>query len=289
MERQRLPEWLRTANVAGSETHAVRRLLRQHRLHSVCEEARCPNRGECFSHGTATFLILGDVCSRHCAFCAVTPGTPAPPDPLEPAAVAQMAGELGLHYLVVTSVTRDDLPDGGAGQFAETIREVRRLGRNIRVEVLVPDFAGRLEPLETVLAAGPDVFNHNVETVPRLYPRVRPQADYARSLAVLRAAAAYRPAVPVKSGLMAGLGETRDELRQVMRDLLANGCRLLTVGQYLQPSRQNLPVERYLPPEEFRELEREALSLGFAAVFAGPRVRSSYLAESVFTRMTPAR
>ena len=289
MERQRLPEWLRTANVAGSGTHDVRRMLRRHHLHSVCEEARCPNRGECFSRGTATFLILGDVCSRNCGFCAVQPGAPPPPDPGEPEAVARMTAELGLRYLVITSVTRDDLPDGGAAHFADTIRAVRARTGTVRIEVLVPDFAGDPASLETVLAAGPDVFNHNVETVPRLYPRVRPKADYERSLGVIRRAAGFRPAIPVKSGLMVGLGERRDEVLAVMADLRSAGCRILTVGQYLQPSRQNLPVERYLPPEEFQDLERESLALGFEAVFAGPRVRSSYLAGSVFDGLPSVR
>jgi lipoic acid synthetase len=288
MERQRLPEWLRNVPVTHAETHATRRLLRRHRLHSVCEEARCPNRGECFSRRTATFLILGDTCSRACGFCAVGRGGLGPPDPDEPRAVAGLSAELGLRYVVVTSVTRDDLPDGGAGQFAATIQAIRERCPDATVEVLVPDFQGDAAILATVLEAGPDVFNHNVETVPRLYPVVRPQADYRRSLEVLARARAARPGAPVKSGLMVGLGETRDEVLAVMRDLRAAGCDVLTIGQYLQPTRRNLPVVEYVHPDEFRRYEADGLALGFRAVFAGPLVRSSYAAEILY-RQLPAR
>ena len=287
MERQRLPEWLRNVPVTHAEAHATRRLLRRHRLHSVCEEARCPNRGECFSRRTATFLILGDACSRACGFCAVGHGRLGPPDPEEPREVAGLAAELGLRYVVVTSVTRDDLPDGGAGQFAAAIRAIRERCPDATVEVLVPDFQGDPAALATVLDAAPDVFNHNVETVPRLYPTVRPQADYHRSLEVLARARAARPSAPVKSGLMVGLGESRDEVRAVMRDLREAGCDVLTVGQYLQPTRRNLPVAEYVHPDEFRRYEADGLALGFRAVFAGPLVRSSYAAEGLF-RQLPA-
>ncbi len=282
MEKQRLPSWLRNVKVTAVSAHPTRRVLRQHRLHSVCEEARCPNRGECFSRNTATFLILGDRCTRNCRFCAVSASPLAPPDPGEPLELAEAVRELGLRFVVITSVTRDDLPDGGATHFAATIREVRRLTPGTRVEVLVPDFQGQLAAVDTVMDAAPDVFNHNIETVPRLYPEVRPQADYRRSLAVLQRAGRWRPAIPVKSGLMVGLGEELAEIRTVMQDLLASGCRILTIGQYLQPTRHNLAVHRFVHPDEFREYERMGVELGFDAVFAGPLVRSSYSAELLF-------
>ncbi len=282
MERPRLPEWLRNVSVHGAATHGTRQVLRRHGLNTVCEEARCPNRGECFARHTATFLILGDSCTRGCGFCAVDHRPPHPPDPAEPAAIARAAAELDLRYLVVTSVTRDDLPDGGAGHFAAVIRAARAARPGLRVEVLVPDFQGDAAAVRTVLEAAPDVFNHNVETVPRLYPAVRPRADYARSLAVLRQAADWRPAVPVKSGLMVGLGEERDEVLALLGDLRAAGVSLVTIGQYLQPRRGNLPVARYVHPDEFSAYERDAMTLGFQGAFAGPLVRSSYLAEQLF-------
>lgn len=289
MDRKRLPPWLRNVSITHSGGHATRRLLREHGLHTVCEEARCPNQGECFSRQTATFMILGDTCTRGCAFCAVTSGQPRPPDPAEPEAIAGAVRQLGLRYTVITSVTRDDLPDGGAAHFAAVIRAVRTNNPEVRIEVLVPDFAGNAAAVQTVLAARPDVFNHNVETVPRLYPQVRPQADYRRSLEVLRLAAAgggARPGgLPVKSGIMAGLGETGEEVAAVMDNLLAAGCQIMTIGQYLQPSRANLPVVRYLEPAEFREWEEMGRAKGFREVFAGPLVRSSYSAGEVFSRL----
>lgn len=292
MARERLPAWLRNVSVIDPAAHSTRRVLRRHHLHSVCEEARCPNRGECFSRLTATFMILGDACTRRCAFCAVSGRRPGPPDPAEPGGIAQAVREMRLRYAVITSVTRDDLPDGGAGHFAAIIRAVRAENPAVRIEVLVPDFQGDPAAVQRVLAAAPDVFNHNLETVPRLYPEVRPQADYRRSLDVLRqAAGAFPPGgstIPVKSGLMVGLGETGDEVLTVMADLRKTGCGLLTIGQYLQPSRRNLPVARYVPPDEFREYERAGLAMGFQAVFAGPLVRSSYAAESVFQGLESA-
>jgi len=278
------PLWLKKKIHTGGALHSVRSLLGRCRLHTVCEEARCPNLGECFSHGTATFLILGDVCTRSCRFCAVAGGVPDPPDPDEPSRVADAVRELGLTYAVVTSVTRDDLPDGGASFFAETIRAIREISPGTGVEVLVPDFGGDMNALETVLDARPDVLNHNVETVPRLYPAVRPEADYTRSLGVLKVAAASVPDVPVKSGVMLGLGETDEELRRVLDDLLANGCRLLTLGQYISPSRDHYPVVRYLPPEEFDRWRETALEMGFKAVASGPFVRSSYRAAEMVNR-----
>ena len=275
------PLWLKKKIHTGGALHSVRSLLGRCRLHTVCEEARCPNLGECFSLGTATFLILGDVCTRSCRFCTVAGGPPDPPDPDEPSRVADAVRELGLSYAVVTSVTRDDLDDGGASLFAETIGAVHNTSPGTGVEVLIPDFRGDRDALRTVLDARPDVLNHNVETVPRLYPAVRPEADYRRSLGVLGVAAACVPAVPVKSGIMLGLGETDDELRRVLDDLLAAGCRLLTLGQYISPSRLHYPVERYVPPEEFERWRETALDTGFKAVASGPFVRSSYHAAEM--------
>jgi len=286
----RKPPWIfvKPRDFAGG--HEVRRLLRELHLATVCESARCPNRGECFGAGTATFLILGEVCTRSCGFCAIAKGQPGPPDPDEPAAVAAAVRRLGLSYAVVTSVTRDDLADGGASQFAATIRAIRELdteddapaGLVPSVEVLIPDFVGAPEALETVLAAGPAVLNHNIETVPRLYPGVRPGAVYDRSLAVLRHAREIDPATPTKSGLMVGFGEKIDEVVAVMRDLAAAGVASLTIGQYLQPGRESLPVARYWLPEEFAALEASGRAAGIAQVTAGPLVRSSYRAREAY-------
>lgn len=249
-------------------------------LHTVCQEARCPNLWECYARNTATFLILGDRCTRDCRFCAVAHGTPAPPDPEEPERVARAAAEMGLSYVVITSVTRDDLADGGAAHFAAAIAAVRRHLPQARVEVLIPDFQGRPEALSTVIRAAPDVINHNVETVPRLYPQVRPQADYRRSLALLGRIAAS--GIPAKSGLMLGLGERAEEVRSVLEELCRAGCRILTLGQYLQPSPAHLPVAAWVPPEEFEAWRRLALAIGFDEVASAPLVRSSYRAERSF-------
>jgi lipoic acid synthetase len=277
----RKPAWVLPVSPGPGAGDPVRRTLRALGLATVCESARCPNRGECFGAGTATFLILGERCTRRCGFCAVAKGAPAPPDPAEPQAVAAAVRRLGLGYAVVTSVTRDDLPDGGAGQFAATIRAIREAAPGVPVEVLVPDFAGAAGALETVLAAGPAVLNHNLETVPRLYPRVRPAAEYGRSLALLRGAVAAAPGIPAKSGLMVGLGEQFDEVVGVMRDLAAAGVSALTVGQYLQPTLASLPVERYWHPEEFAALAAAGRAAGIARVSAGPLVRSSYRAREL--------
>jgi lipoic acid synthetase len=250
------------------------------RLHTVCQSAHCPNQGECFARGTATFLILGNTCTRSCGFCAVGQGTPAAPDPAEPRRVAEAAARLGLRHVVVTSVTRDDLPDGGSGHFAATIAAVRA-ACEATVEVLTPDFQGSAGSLTRVLEARPDVYNHNVETVPRLYPRVRPQASYERSLELLRRAAAHGHGIMPKSGLMVGLGESHGEAVAVMKDLRRVGCEALTVGQYLRPSPAHLPVERFVPPEEFDQYRDEAKVLGFSVVAAGPFVRSSYHADAL--------
>jgi lipoic acid synthetase len=246
-------------------------------LHTVCQEARCPNIGECWGHKTATFMLLGDTCTRNCGFCAVTHGRPLPVDPAEPVRVAAAVARLGLRHVVVTSVNRDDLPDGGAGHFAATARAIKHLLPTCRVEVLVPDFLGNLDAVVTVAASPVDVLNHNLETVPRLYKRARAGARYERSLALLRTARERAPeAVVTKAGLMLGLGETRDELLSVFRDLRLVACDVLTLGQYLRPSAEHLPVERYVPPEEFAELRDRALELGFRHVESGPLVRSSY-------------
>ncbi len=263
----------------------MQRELRSLGLHTVCESARCPNLHECFHRGTATFLILGDRCTRDCGFCAVPRDTPARGgqalDAAEPAKVASMAARLGLGYVVLTSVTRDDLEDGGSDHFARTIREVRRALPRARVEALTPDFRGRPEAVARVLEAGPHVFNHNVETVPRLYARVRPQAGYRRSLDVLARAGRHSPSTLVKSGLMVGLGEEPSEVEEVLGDLRAAGVGIVTIGQYLQPARRSLPVARFVEPAEFEGWRRFGLALGFRAVFSGPLVRSSYMAEAV--------
>jgi lipoic acid synthetase len=253
--------------------------MRSHGLHTVCEEARCPNRGECFSRGTATFLLLGDVCTRACGFCDIANGTPLPVDPLEPWRVRAAVEKLGLRFAVLTSVDRDDLPDGGAAHFAETIRAVRSLDPAPGVEVLTPDFRGSLESLETVLAARPDVFNHNVETVPRLYTRVRRGARLDRSLGLLAHAKRLAPDRTTKSGLMLGLGEREEEVRELLEALRGAGVDIVTIGQYLRPSLENLPVEEYVAPEVFERHREFGEALGFRHVFSGPFVRSSYRAE----------
>jgi lipoic acid synthetase len=254
----------------------------------VCEEARCPNLGECFSRGAATFMLLGDRCTRRCDYCSVATGRPLPPDADEPERVAEAAARLRLRYVVLTSVARDDLDDGGASQFAATVAAVRRRLPAARVEVLTPDFKGAARALDAVVAARPDVFNHNVETVPRVFPRVRPQGGYRRSLEVLAAVKALRPALATKSGLMVGLGETDEEVAAVFGDLRAAGVDIVTIGQYLRPTRQHAPVDRYVTPEGFRALEREARAFGFPTVYSGVFVRSSFNAEDVFATTVPA-
>ncbi len=276
MVRERKPEWIRARWPGGERFMEVKRLLREHSLHSVCEEARCPNIGECFNSGTATFIILGDICTRACGFCDVTSGRPVGLDLLEPVRLAQSVETLGLDYAVITSVNRDDLDDGGAGIFAACIRAIRHRTPDCQVEVLIPDFEGDEAALRTVVEAGPVVLNHNTETVPRLYPRVRPKARYERSLELIRRVKTIDPAMTTKSGLMLGLGESFEEVVQTMADLRAHDCDLLTIGQYLRPSVKHLSVERYWHPDEFAALAEEGHRLGFAHVEAGPLVRSSY-------------
>lgn len=284
--RGRLPEWLRKPTANPESVTALKRGLREFRLHTVCESARCPNLNECFHRGQATFMILGNLCTRGCGFCSVPKGTPGKHafslDAGEPAHVAAMAVRMNLRYVVITSVNRDDLPDGGSTHFAETVRAVREALPSARVEVLTPDFNGDLSAVARILDAGPHVFNHNMETVPRLYSRVRPQANYEQSLRVLDFARRHAPHVLTKSGLMAGLGESGAEVRQLLADLRQHsGCDVATIGQYLQPSRRSLPVVRYVPPGEFDSWREHGLSLGFSAVFSGPFVRSSYMADQV--------
>jgi lipoic acid synthetase len=276
----RKPEWIRIRVGQGENFQTVKRILRQQKLHTVCEEAACPNLGECFGKGTATFMILGGLCTRRCPFCDVAHGRPQPPDLEEPRHLAESIAALELKYVVITSVDRDDLRDGGAGHFAACIRAVREHSPGTRIEILTPDFLGRVDVALDLLAADPpDVFNHNLETVPRLYRQARPGADYAHSLALLRAVKQRLPRVPTKSGLMVGLGETDEEIIQVMADLRAHGVDMLTIGQYLQPRAGNLVVQRYVPPETFRDYERAALEMGFKHAACGPLVRSSYHAD----------
>jgi lipoic acid synthetase len=279
------PPWLKRRIPSGAAYQQIQKLLKKSKLHTVCQEARCPNLGECFSHGTATFLILGDRCTRNCGFCAVAHGPLGAPAPEEPARVAEAVKGMGLRHVVITSVTRDDLPDGGARQFAETIRAIQKKTPDARVEVLIPDFQGSLSALKTVIDAHPHVLNHNIETVPRLYPSVRPGAIYERSLQLLMRVQNLDPSIPTKSGLMLGLGETPEEIRQTLLDLLQVGCSLLTLGQYLQPSKEHLPVVRFIPPAEFDRWRDRALQMGFMEVASGPFVRSSYHAEELFQNL----
>ena len=274
------PDWIRVRLGNGERFQEIKRTLREHRLHTVCEEASCPNIGECFGKGTATFMILGDLCTRRCPFCDVAHGKPLPPDAEEPANLARTIAALKLKYVVITSVDRDDLRDGGAAHFAECIRAVRSLSPQTRIEVLVPDFRGRLEIALDVLAqAPPDVMNHNLETVRRLYRQARPGADFGNSLKLLKDFKARFPALPTKSGLMVGLGETDEEILEVMRDLREHDVEMLTIGQYLQPSPHHLPVARYVEPATFDEFARRAREMGFAHAACGPLVRSSYHAD----------
>jgi lipoic acid synthetase len=284
-KRPRLPEWARKGPTHFESLNRLKADLRRLNLHTVCESARCPNIHECFHRGAATFMILGNYCTRGCGFCSVPKGSPHTRDmrldPAEPAGVAEMAARMKLRYVVITSVNRDDLDDGGSAHFAETVSEVKRALPEARVEVLTPDFCGDMDAVARVLDAGPDVFNHNMETVPRLYRRVRPQADYRQSLDVLAFARRYRADVLTKSGFMVGLGEAPEEVRELLGDLHAADVDVATIGQYLQPTRRNLAVEEYVEPARFDEYRDYGLSIGFKMVFSGPLVRSSYMAEMV--------
>ncbi len=281
------PDWIKIRLQINQNFQEVNQELRVNHLHTVCEEARCPNRHECWSRGTATLLILGEVCTRSCGFCAIKTGRPGVYDRLEPLRVAKMVQKMGLRHVVITSVNRDELPDGGSQVWAETIRRVREANPGITIEVLTPDFKGIPWQIQTVLEAQPDVFSHNLETVPSLYRRVRPQAKYSRSLEVLRQA--KEAGLLVKTGIMLGLGERREEVVQLLKDIREIGVDILTIGQYLQPTPRHLPVERFVPPEEFAELRQMGLELGLPYVEAGPLVRSSYRAEEQYARLKRRR
>ncbi|MBI3146999.1 MAG: lipoyl synthase [Betaproteobacteria bacterium] len=279
-ERLKKPEWIRVKAGSGARFQEIKRTLREHHLHTVCEEASCPNIGECFSRGTATFMIMGDICTRRCPFCDVGHGRPLPLDPQEPQALAATVAAMRLSYVVITSVDRDDLRDGGAAHFRDCVRELRQSSPGTRIEILVPDFRGRVDlALEVLGEALPDVFNHNLETVPRLYRQARPGADYVHSLALLQRFRERYPGITTKSGLMVGLGETDEEILATLSDLRAHEVDMLTLGQYLQPSAGHLPVLRYVTPARFREFEQQALALGFKHAAVGAMVRSSYHAD----------
>ena len=278
----RKPPWLKVSLPKGATYEKVRTLLKKSQLHTVCQEAKCPNLWECFSQKTATFLIMGPNCTRNCRFCAVGHGPLGPPDPGEPERVAEAVKSMGLRYVVITSVTRDDLPDGGASFFSETIQAIRKRVPGALIEVLIPDFQGDAKALHAVMKARPDVLNHNIETVPRLYPSVRPEAQYGRSLELLARAKVLDPTIPTKSGLMLGLGELAEELERTLQDLVDAGCSMLTLGQYLQPTKDHLPVERFIHPEEFDRWKEIALEKGFSEVASGPFVRSSYHAKELY-------
>jgi lipoic acid synthetase len=280
-QRPRLPCWLKKPLSLTGAYRAVSSCVAENRLNTVCVEARCPNRAECFSAGTATFLIMGSVCTRNCAFCGIHHGTPLPLDPEEPERIAATAKKLNLRHIVITSVTRDDLQDGGGAHFAECVRRCRCRLPDSTIELLIPDFRGKHGALDSVTSCCPDILGHNVETVPRLYPQIRPKSDYLHSLGLLAHAAQKN--ITVKSGIMAGLGETDDEVIAVFRDLCDNGCRLVTIGQYLQPSKEQVAVERYVAPERFRYFEEAGRAAGLSCVVAGPLVRSSYRAKQVYS------
>ncbi|TET76946.1 MAG: lipoyl synthase [Dehalococcoidia bacterium] len=282
--RDRLPAWFKKKAGDPKVLAEMRSLFDELSLHTICENALCPNLGDCFSQRTATFLILGDICTRNCTFCAVKKGVPSPVDEEEPQHLTEAAGELGLRYVVITSVTRDDLPDGGASHFAKTIARLREKDKGIAVEVLIPDFGGSPHSLKMVADAHPDVINHNLETVPRLYPEVRPKADFQRSLMLLEQVKRFDSHIVTKSGVMVGLGETKEELLQVMEELRMVNCDLLTIGQYLQPSEQHHPIVRFVPPEEFLEYERIGKEMGFSDVASAPLVRSSFNAAQLYTK-----
>ena len=286
---QRKPDWIRVKAPVSGEYQATARIMRDNRLHTVCEEAACPNIGECWAKRHATMMIMGEICTRACAFCNVATGKPAPLDPMEPLNVALAVAQLGLEHVVVTSVDRDDLEDGGAAHFAKVIAEIRRESPKTTIEILTPDFKGRDGAIETVVAARPDVFNHNLETVPRLYPTIRPGARYFTSLELLHRVKRIDPAMFTKSGLMVGLGETREEVGQVMDDLRAADVDFLTIGQYLQPTRKHAPVDRFVTPEEFEGYANMARGKGFLLVASTPLTRSSYHAGDDFARLRAAR
>lgn len=284
-KRRRLPEWLRKKDPLQKGMLATRNMLKNLELNTVCQNARCPNIGECYSKKTATFMILGQYCTRNCRFCSVSHHKPEKVDPMEAERVAEAVDKLNLKHAVITSVTRDDLADGGAQQFVEVINAIRERTPGVSIEVLTPDFNNNQAALEKIIAAQPEIFNHNIETVPSLYEEVRPQADYRQSLAVLKKVAEGNSDILIKSGMMLGLGEKEEELTAVWKELLEAGCQILTMGQYLQPTNENIEVREYIRPEKFKELKEKALALGFEAVSSGPHVRSSYLAEESYEEL----
>jgi len=284
--RQRLPEWIKRGIINTETTKRVRNILTAHKLNTVCDSARCPNKNECYSNNTATFLIMGSTCTRNCRFCSVNSGIPSLLDPDEPFHIAQAVEELGLKYVVITSVTRDDLKDGGAEHFAKTISAVKNISADIKVEVLTPDFQGNKDSILTVISAKPDVFNHNIETVKNSYSKVRPQAEYTRSLELLRFVKESAPDIYTKSGIMVGLGETFSDLKETLQDLKDNNCDIVTIGQYIQPTKQHVDVERYLTLEEFDDLKNLGIKAGLRHVESGPLVRSSYNAGNVVKNLS---
>ena len=281
MKITKKPLWLRTKLPSGKNYGKLVNILKDRNLHTVCQEARCPNIGECFSCGKATFLIMGNICTRNCSFCAVTHGSPEKPDTSEPEQIALTVLKLNLSYSVITSVTRDDLPLGGSEYFAETVRAIKKLSPGTKIEVLIPDFQGNKKALETIISSGPDVLNHNVETVPSLYHSVRPQAIYGRSIDLIRMAGEINKDIIIKSGLMVGLGETKEEILSVIKDLVDAGCQILTIGQYLSPSKNHFPVDRYITPEEFIFFREEGEKIGMKKVVSAPLVRSSYYRSDI--------
>jgi lipoic acid synthetase len=284
------PDWLKVRIPSGEAFFEVRRILRSHNLNTICEDAMCPNIAECWGHHrTATFMILGDICTRACAFCAVTSGKPTEYDLMEPARVAGAVSDLRLKHAVITSVDRDDLKDGGAMIFAETVREIRRLDRNVKIELLTPDFQGSLESVKTIIDSGPDIFSHNIETVRRLYPTVRFKSDYTTSFGLLKAAKGMASNIFIKTGIMVGLGETKEEIIELMDDAVEAGIDILTIGQYLRPSMKHAEIKKYYHPDEFTQLREIGRNLGIRWVFSGPLVRSSYHAEDVFEQMITSR
>jgi lipoic acid synthetase len=288
LAERRLPEWLKVKMPGGPKYLELKERLRDSRLHTVCEEARCPNIGGCWERGTATFMILGDICTRACAYCAVTSGVPTGLDLQEPARLAETVERMGLKYAVITSVNRDDLPDGGAFIFAQCVRQIRKRLPECKVELLIPDFMGNWDALATVMDAAPDTLNHNIETVRRMFRRVRPKGDFDQSLELLARARAIGPRAVTKSGMMVGLGETPDEVVETMRELRSVDCDLLTIGQYLRPSQKHIAMDRWYTPQEFEELAHEGYALGFRHVASGPLVRSSYHADEQHAAATEA-
>ncbi len=283
MKGVELPDWLKSKLSRKKPAETLKNILKSENLHTVCEEAKCPNIGECFSKGVATFLIMGDICTRNCGFCSIETGVPEPLDESEQARLAKQVKRMNLKHVVLTSPNRDDLEDGGASFFAQTVKKIKEINLSTTVEVLIPDFMGDLTALETVIYSGIDVLNHNIETVRRLYPRVRPVADYERTLTILREASVRSTGFYVKSGFMVGLGEKKAEVVRLLKDLKSTGCNIITIGQYLRPTLRQLPVDRYVHPDEFKEMEELAYDIGFDYVISGPLVRSSYKAEEIFS------